>query len=88
MKLLPPGVYQYKFIVDGIWRYAPDLPAAYDEMGNVNNITEVHNYVPENTESVVEFEAPPSPTSSYNCQEIGRNCHTKKKALVTSMIVQ
>jgi 5'-AMP-activated protein kinase regulatory beta subunit len=38
VKMLPPGVYQYKFIVDGEWKYAPDQPAMYDEMGNVNNV--------------------------------------------------
>ena len=32
---------QYKFIVDGEWKYAPDQPAMYDEMGNVNNVLEV-----------------------------------------------
>lgn len=41
LKVLPPGIYQYKFIVDDQWRYAPDLPAVYDEMGNVNNVLEV-----------------------------------------------
>jgi len=24
VKMLPPAVYQYKFIVDGEWKYAPD----------------------------------------------------------------
>ena len=38
VKMLPPGVYQYKFIIDGEWKYAPDQPAMYDEMGNVNNV--------------------------------------------------
>lgn len=38
---LPPGPYQYKFIVDGKWRYAPDLPTSADRDGNVNNILEV-----------------------------------------------
>jgi hypothetical protein len=27
--------------VDGEWKYAPDQPAMYDEMGNVNNVLEV-----------------------------------------------
>ena len=26
VKMLPPGVYQYKFIVDNEWRFAPDQP--------------------------------------------------------------
>lgn len=38
---LPPGPYEYKFIVDGKWRYAPDLPTVTDRDGNVNNTVEV-----------------------------------------------
>lgn len=153
MKMLPPAVYQYKFIVDGEWKYAPDQvrereressipplllderferpwhaglqdtlgdnawealplkqtqacdprdaalfgccglsgtcvarrrrmtrgalcgvawvggcvqPAMYDELGNVNNVLEVQEYVPENLESLTGFQAPASPPSSYN----------------------
>ena len=32
--------------MDGEWKYAPDQPAMYDEMGNVNNVLEVQEYVP------------------------------------------
>lgn len=67
VKMLPPGVYQYKFIVDDGWRYAPDLPAVYDEMGNVNNVLEVQEYIPENLDNMAGFEPPPSPPSSYDC---------------------
>ncbi|XP_057953340.1 SNF1-related protein kinase regulatory subunit beta-1 [Malania oleifera] len=63
--VLPSGIYHYKFIVDGEWRYIPDLPFIADEMGRVCNLLDVHDYVPENPESVVEFEAPASPDSSY-----------------------
>lgn len=63
--VLPSGVYQYKFIVDGERRYIPDLPCIADEMGQITNILDVHDYVPENPESVAEFESPPSPDSSY-----------------------
>ncbi|KAF8391675.1 hypothetical protein HHK36_023982 [Tetracentron sinense] len=41
MKVLPSGVYQYRFIVDGQWRYAPDMPLAHDDMGNAYNILEL-----------------------------------------------
>jgi 5'-AMP-activated protein kinase regulatory beta subunit len=58
---LRPGVYQYKFIVDGQWKYAPDQPAMYDEMGNVNNVLEVQEYVPEILDSLDAFTAPPLP---------------------------
>lgn len=64
--VLPSGVYRYKFIVDGNVKYIPDLPHEADEMGNVVNLLDVHDYIPENFESVAEFEAPSSPESSYN----------------------
>lgn len=61
VKLLPPGVYQYKFIVDGSWRHDPNLPCMYDDIGNINNVMEVQEYVPENLESLSGFDPPPSP---------------------------
>ncbi|KAJ4910875.1 SNF1-related protein kinase regulatory subunit beta-1 [Raphanus sativus] len=63
--VLPSGIYHYKVIVDGECKYIPDLPFVSDEMGNVFNILDVHNFVPENPESIAEFEAPPSPDHSY-----------------------
>eukprot|EP00897_Mesotaenium_endlicherianum_P007507 jgi/Mesen1/6785/ME000348S06054 len=65
VKVLPAGVYQYKFIVDEVWRYAPDLPAMYDELGNVNNTLEVQEFVPENLDNLAGFDPPPSPPASY-----------------------
>ena len=41
MKVLPSGVYQYRFIVDGQWRYIPDLPWAQDDAGNPYNILDL-----------------------------------------------
>ncbi|MFQ6658961.1 hypothetical protein Gotur_028031 [Gossypium turneri] len=64
--VLPSGIYHYKFIVDGEWRYTPDLPFMADEMGRICNLLDVLDYVPENLDSVAEFEAPGSPTSSYS----------------------
>lgn len=52
---------QYKFIVDGEWRYDPAQPAMYDEDNNVNNVLEVQEYVPENLDSLSDFDPPPSP---------------------------
>ncbi|EFH48231.1 AMP-activated protein kinase [Arabidopsis lyrata subsp. lyrata] len=63
--VLPSGIYHYKVIVDGESKYIPDLPFVSNEIGNVCNILDVHNFVPENPESIVEFEAPPSPDHSY-----------------------
>jgi hypothetical protein len=34
---LPPGVHQYKFIVDGEWRHDENQPYMPDPLGNVNN---------------------------------------------------
>ena len=52
---------QYKYIVNGGYRYDPVLSAIYDEDNNVNNILEVQEYVPENLESLTGFDPPPSP---------------------------
>ncbi|GFZ03338.1 SNF1-related protein kinase regulatory subunit beta-2 [Actinidia rufa] len=43
MKVLPSGVYQYRFIVDGQWRYAPDMPWAQDDTGNAYNILDLQS---------------------------------------------
>ncbi|KAL3625702.1 galactose metabolism-related protein [Castilleja foliolosa] len=67
--VLPSGIFRYKFVVDGEARYSPDLPSETDEIGNVCNLLDVHyrkDYVPENLDSVAEFDAPSSPESSYN----------------------
>ncbi|KAJ8749861.1 hypothetical protein K2173_013776 [Erythroxylum novogranatense] len=64
--VLPEGVYHYKFIVDGEWRYIPDLPYVADEVGRFCNLLDVNDYVPENLDSVKQFEAPPSPDNSYS----------------------
>ncbi|GMP91638.1 hypothetical protein CsSME_00042242 [Camellia sinensis var. sinensis] len=40
--VLPLGIYHYKFIVDGEWRYIPDLPFVADEMGLVCNLLDVN----------------------------------------------
>ncbi|XP_010251718.1 PREDICTED: SNF1-related protein kinase regulatory subunit beta-1 [Nelumbo nucifera] len=66
--VLPSGIYQYKFIIDGEWRYIPELPYVADDTGCICNLLDVNDYVPENPESIVEFEAPPSPDSSYSQQ--------------------
>jgi len=34
---LPAGIHSYKFIVDGVWRYAKDQPTLPDRSGNINN---------------------------------------------------
>ncbi|KAG6411379.1 hypothetical protein SASPL_129460 [Salvia splendens] len=63
--VLPSGIFRYRFIVDGEVRYIPDLPTETDQSGHVCNLLDVNDYVPENLDSVAEFEAPLSPESSY-----------------------
>lgn len=38
---LRPGVYFYKFIVDGTWTVDPSAPKVIDTSGNYNNVLEV-----------------------------------------------
>ena len=38
---LSEGKYQYKFIVDGVWKCAENQPQASDEKGNTNNVLEI-----------------------------------------------
>ncbi|CAL1366665.1 unnamed protein product [Linum trigynum] len=84
--VLPLGIYHYKFIVDGEWRYTPDLPFVADEMGSVCNVLDVNDYVPENPESVSEFEAPASPDSSYGHTYPSEEEFGKEPAVVPSQL--
>lgn len=45
MKVLPPGVYQFRFIVDGEWKYAPDIQWMHDDLGNAYNILDLQVHV-------------------------------------------
>lgn len=47
IKNLPPGVHQYKFIVDGKWVHSPDQNIAADVDGNLNNCICVKRMPPE-----------------------------------------
>uniref|UniRef100_A0A061SAM4 5'-AMP-activated protein kinase, regulatory beta subunit n=1 Tax=Tetraselmis sp. GSL018 TaxID=582737 RepID=A0A061SAM4_9CHLO len=71
VKFLSPGVYQYKFIVDGEWRHAADQPAIHDELGNINNVLEVHQFEPDVSGTREDFDPPPSPPESYDCPPLG-----------------
>lgn len=66
LKVLASGVYHYRFIVDGIGCYDPELPWSKDEAGNACNILDLQDYVPEDIGSISGFEPPQSPTSSYD----------------------
>ena len=41
VKFLDPKRYEYKFRVDGNWRYAPDQQITRDERGNENNVIDL-----------------------------------------------
>lgn len=82
LKVLPSGVYQYRFIIDGQWRCSPDLPCIQDEAGNTYNILDVKDYVPEDIESISGFEPPQSPDSSYSNLQLGPEDYAKEPPLV------
>eukprot|EP00274_Cyanoptyche_gloeocystis_P002409 CAMPEP_0196664820 /NCGR_PEP_ID=MMETSP1086-20130531/58523_1 /TAXON_ID=77921 /ORGANISM="Cyanoptyche gloeocystis , Strain SAG4.97" /LENGTH=266 /DNA_ID=CAMNT_0042001289 /DNA_START=157 /DNA_END=957 /DNA_ORIENTATION=- len=41
---LKPGQYEYKFVVDNEWKFAPEQATTFDNSGNVNNIIDVVPY--------------------------------------------
>ena len=45
-KKLKRGVYQYKYIVDGDWRFSPDDATTHDEQGNINNVIDTTQIEP------------------------------------------
>src|SRR5690606_23709401 len=53
---LPPGVHQYKFLVDNKWKHAPDQPMTTDLKGNINNCLEVKTFTLD-TKSVLGMSA-------------------------------
>ncbi|CAA6653598.1 unnamed protein product [Spirodela intermedia] len=77
MKVLPSGVYHYKFIVDGERRCSPEVPWVRDEMGNECNVLDLLEAVPEHIENVATFEPPLSPESSYNSWPLGSEDFSK-----------
>ena len=56
----PPSL-QYKFRVDGEWRYDPLAPLARDEEGNLNNTLELLDPHPD-YDLPADFDAPLSPS--------------------------
>lgn len=84
--VLQSGIYRYKFLVDGEWRYVPDLPSISDESGHVCNVLNVNDYVPENLGSVAEFDAPSSPESSYGQAFLGDEDYGKEPQMAPSQL--
>ena len=40
---IPPGTFQYKYIIDGEWMHDPSKKWLEDERGNVNNVIKVES---------------------------------------------
>ena len=61
---LKTGAVQYKFVVDGVWRYDPWAAVVRDEGGNFNNVIEI---IDPCTSFAIpsDFDPPPSPTARY-----------------------
>ncbi|TKW36603.1 hypothetical protein SEVIR_2G451300v4 [Setaria viridis] len=76
--MLSSGVHRYRFIVDGERRFIPDLPWETDNMGQIVNLVDVHDFIPESVESVSELMAPPSPESSYGLRVPGEKEFSKE----------
>ncbi|XP_062184118.1 sucrose nonfermenting 4-like protein isoform X1 [Phragmites australis] len=60
---LPPGVYQYRFLVDGVWRCDETKPCVRDEYGLISNELLVEN----NANPIVQLE--PSSSRGINMDE-------------------
>lgn len=82
MKVLPSGVYRYRFIVDGQRRHSPDVAFVTDEAGNYYNVLDLQDYVPEDIESISGFEPPQSPDSSYSNPQLGGDDYAKEPPVV------
>eukprot|EP00274_Cyanoptyche_gloeocystis_P000509 CAMPEP_0196664280 /NCGR_PEP_ID=MMETSP1086-20130531/56505_1 /TAXON_ID=77921 /ORGANISM="Cyanoptyche gloeocystis , Strain SAG4.97" /LENGTH=153 /DNA_ID=CAMNT_0042000523 /DNA_START=54 /DNA_END=512 /DNA_ORIENTATION=+ len=68
---LKPGVYQYKYIVDGTWKFDPNRPITKDPHGNINNILQVDVIVNENESD--EEEKPPNVVDHIPQQKAEQN---------------
>ncbi|KAI7744103.1 hypothetical protein M8C21_030353 [Ambrosia artemisiifolia] len=64
VKMLNVGVYHYRFVVDGRWTYAYDLPHEHDDIGHVYNVLDLKETENEGIDE--DPECPSSPVSSYN----------------------
>lgn len=66
---LPEGDFQFKFLVDDVWRCEPDIPTLIDAEGHENNYVSIRRSTPEfDTHVPLHASGPPSPLSSYDQQ--------------------
>ena len=52
--LLPKGKYEFKFVVDGVWRCSNNYPQINDNRGNVNNYIDIDNINKEKENQKIE----------------------------------
>ncbi|KAL2339283.1 hypothetical protein Fmac_013729 [Flemingia macrophylla] len=86
MKVLPSGVYHYRFVVDGRKMYTADSPWAQDHAGNAYNILDLQDYVPEEIGSISSFELPQSPDSSYDNLQLSSEDYAKEPPLFPPLL--
>ncbi|VFQ60513.1 unnamed protein product [Cuscuta campestris] len=87
MKVLPAGVYHFRFIVDGQWRCASHFPWEFDSLGNIFNVLEGmigFGGVP-NTK-ISWPESPPSPLSTYDSAPLSAEDLTAKVPELPSLL--
>lgn len=46
-----PAIYEFKFIVDNVWKCSKDYPTLIDEKGNLNNFLDLR-YLLENNQNI------------------------------------
>ena len=49
---IPRGIHQFKFIVDDQWKCSKDYEIIKDKSNNSNNIIDLTNYIPTNTNEI------------------------------------
>eukprot|EP00250_Pteridium_aquilinum_P034037 c6912_g1_i1 orf=119-988(+) len=86
VKFLSAGVYHCKFLVNGEWRYSPDLPCVFDEKRNGINILHVQDKVDEYLDGIAEFVVPDSPEGSYDSPFPGPEDYSKDPPLLPSQL--
>eukprot|EP01117_Protostelium_nocturnum_P019180 TRINITY_DN8246_c0_g1_i1.p1 TRINITY_DN8246_c0_g1~~TRINITY_DN8246_c0_g1_i1.p1 ORF type:complete len:308 (+),score=127.81 TRINITY_DN8246_c0_g1_i1:374-1297(+) len=69
IQTLPPGVYYYRFIVDGKWQTDPGLPMVTDANGEVNNIIEIKNQKQDSSSLLHGGNVNNTPPGSYGQEE-------------------
>lgn len=76
---------QYKYVVDGVWRFNPSSPVVRDEDGNLNNVLEVVDPCT-SFDIPIDFDPPPSPPS--RCQPGALCCKSAQQRVLASACIR